>query len=137
MLTRRGIKLHLHRNPGRRGFASAAIELPRPILLAQNMEGMGSAGMGGGPAGMSNGRLRPRLPSGPSSMSDAPSMGLMGWPNMSRPMGSQAMQAPMASPPAATPGTGGPTFVPLGSLADIRVVGGPTMVRDEAGLLVG
>jgi Cu(I)/Ag(I) efflux system membrane protein CusA/SilA len=32
-------------------------------------------------------------------------------------------------------GTGG--FVPLGTLADLRVAGGPPMVRDEAGLLVG
>ena len=29
------------------------------------------------------------------------------------------------------------TFVPLGQVADIRIVGGPPMVRDEAGLLVG
>src|SRR3569833_3299579 len=29
------------------------------------------------------------------------------------------------------------TFVPLGQLADIKVVGGPPMVRDEGGLLVG
>jgi Cu(I)/Ag(I) efflux system membrane protein CusA/SilA len=123
--------------PGPRAFASAPVGVPRPILLAQNMESMGSAGMGGGAAGMSNGLLRPRLPSGPSSMSDAPSMGLMGSPAMSMPMGNQAMQAAMAPPPASMPATGGPTFVPLGSVADIRVAGGPPMVRDEAGLLVG
>jgi copper/silver efflux system protein len=29
------------------------------------------------------------------------------------------------------------TFVPLGQVADIRIVGGPPMVRDEGGLLVG
>jgi len=29
------------------------------------------------------------------------------------------------------------SFVPLGQVADIKVVGGPPMVRDEAGLLVG
>jgi len=40
-------------------------------------------------------------------------------------------------------GAGGParrrqlSFVPLGQVADIRIVGGPPMVRDEGGLLVG
>ena len=28
-------------------------------------------------------------------------------------------------------------LVPLGELADVRIAGGPPMVRDEAGLLVG
>ncbi|MEO8212062.1 MAG: efflux RND transporter permease subunit, partial [Myxococcales bacterium] len=32
---------------------------------------------------------------------------------------------------------GGQAFVPLGQVADIKVAGGPPMVRDEAGLLVG
>jgi len=31
----------------------------------------------------------------------------------------------------------GQAFVPLGEVADIRIAGGPPMVRDEAGLLVG
>jgi Cu(I)/Ag(I) efflux system membrane protein CusA/SilA len=39
-------------------------------------------------------------------------------------------------PPPAAPATG-PSYVPLGELCDVRVVGGPPMVRDEAGLLVG
>jgi Cu(I)/Ag(I) efflux system membrane protein CusA/SilA len=33
--------------------------------------------------------------------------------------------------------TGARSFVPLGTVADVRVAGGPPMVRDEAGLLVG
>ena len=33
--------------------------------------------------------------------------------------------------------SGRQSFVPLGQVADIKVVGGPPMVRDEAGLLVG
>ena len=33
--------------------------------------------------------------------------------------------------------TGRQTFVPLGQLADVKIVGGPPMVRDEGGLLVG
>jgi Cu(I)/Ag(I) efflux system membrane protein CusA/SilA len=36
-----------------------------------------------------------------------------------------------------TAGHGGRAFVPLGQVADIRIVGGPPMVRDEGGLLVG
>lgn len=47
-----------------------------------------------------------------------------------------------ASPGTPTTGTAllpasGGAFVPLGQLADVRIVGGPPMVRDEAGLLVG
>ena len=34
-------------------------------------------------------------------------------------------------------GQGRQAFVPLGQVADIRIVGGPPMVRDEGGLLVG
>ena len=34
-------------------------------------------------------------------------------------------------------GQGGRAFVPLGQVADIRIVGGPPMVRDDGGLLVG
>jgi copper/silver efflux system protein len=48
------------------------------------------------------------------------------------PMPVSVMDAPVAS--------GGPSrqsFVPLGQVADIKVAGGPPMVRDEAGLLVG
>jgi Cu(I)/Ag(I) efflux system membrane protein CusA/SilA len=44
-------------------------------------------------------------------------------------------------PVPAAPGAAAPAaeraFVPLGQLADIRIAGGPPMVRDEAGLLVG
>jgi Cu(I)/Ag(I) efflux system membrane protein CusA/SilA len=62
-------------------------------------------------------------------------------------MGGQSAMPPLPSgemaPPVLggrQPGTGGPSgqsFVPLGQVADIKVTGGPPMVRDEAGLLVG
>ncbi|MEA2700637.1 MAG: copper/silver efflux system protein, partial [Myxococcales bacterium] len=49
-----------------------------------------------------------------------------------------------ATPGAGSVGAGGgmpaapeQAFVPLGELADVRIAGGPPMVRDEAGLLVG
>ncbi|HQR30845.1 MAG TPA: efflux RND transporter permease subunit, partial [Anaeromyxobacteraceae bacterium] len=45
------------------------------------------------------------------------------------PLGSRALRA------GGSPGSG--SFVPLGQVADIRIVGGPPMLRDEGGLLVG
>jgi Cu(I)/Ag(I) efflux system membrane protein CusA/SilA len=50
--------------------------------------------------------------------------------------GGGGMGAP-ASGGAATATAAGRTFVPLGQLATIAIVGGPPMVRDEGGLLVG
>jgi Cu(I)/Ag(I) efflux system membrane protein CusA/SilA len=47
------------------------------------------------------------------------------------------MAAPGLGAPAAPSGPGRQSFVPLGQVADIKVAGGPPMVRDEAGLLVG
>src|SRR5262249_9561113 len=41
------------------------------------------------------------------------------------------------SPSPLQTGAGGRRFVPLGQLADIRIAGGPPMVRDEGGQLVG
>ena len=120
------------------GLAFGEAAGSHPILLAQNMEGMGGGrnGTAGGRGGMS----RPRLPSGPSSMSDAPSMGLMehAMSPGSMSSGTADMGAAMARQPMrlGEPAKG-QSFVPLGALADIRVAGGPPMVRDEAGLLVG
>jgi Cu(I)/Ag(I) efflux system membrane protein CusA/SilA len=131
----------LETGPASTAFAAAAAAgSPYPILLAQNMEGMGAGREGGGP-GTRGGTPRPRLPSGPSTMSDAPS-GLMGYGMASggalAPMTGAAMQGPAPGTPQAPGGGGqGRTFVPLGAVADVRIVGGPPMVRDEAGLLVG
>jgi copper/silver efflux system protein len=125
--------------PANTTFASAgALGWPHPVFLAQNM---GSMGSGVSPSG-GTGTLRPRLPSGPSSATDMPSGGLMG--SMATPGGGgmPSIAGGMPSPsgaPLAAPGTatGGRAFVPLGQIADIKVTGGPPMVRDEAGLLVG
>jgi copper/silver efflux system protein len=77
-------------------------------------------------------------------MSDAPSMGLMnqgmgsGGSMPSMPPGAGLdMPASMGGAQQAGSGSSRQTFVPLGQVADIRVAGGPPMVRDEAGLLVG
>ncbi|MEP6653265.1 MAG: efflux RND transporter permease subunit [Myxococcales bacterium] len=123
---------------GNSAFAFAgAVGSPHPIFLAQNMEGMGS---GTSSSGSGTGMSRPRLPSGVGSMADAPSMAPMA------PMGNSGsmatapgggMAAPGLGAPLASSGSGRQSFVPLGQVADIKVAGGPPMVRDEAGLLVG
>jgi copper/silver efflux system protein len=123
-------------------FASAgAFGWPTPVFLAQNMEGMGSGTSGGTPA--ARGMIRPRLPGSVGSMSDAPAMGLMehampgadAIPSMGS--GSMPLPGPMGGAPSVAGSPGAQSFVPLGQVADIKVAGGPPMVRDEAGLLVG
>jgi len=116
---------------GGSAFASAgAVGWPRPIFLAQAMNDMGGAA---GPRGGSS-IARPRLPADVRSASDMPPSGLM-----DRAMPRSDAQGAMGSAPPATGGgaSGRQSFVPLGQVADIKVVGGPPMVRDEAGLLVG
>jgi copper/silver efflux system protein len=49
----------------------------------------------------------------------------------------QRVLVPVGGGGAAMALPSGQAFVPLGGLADIHVAGGPPMVRDEAGLLVG
>lgn len=101
----------------------------RGVVLADNMN-MGGASMPtGGPPPIG-------LPTGRASMSDA----MPGMPPGAMPGGAAA--AELAAPNGSTlggvfPAAAGPAFVPLGELADVRIVGGPPMVRDEAGLLVG
>jgi Cu(I)/Ag(I) efflux system membrane protein CusA/SilA len=108
---------------------------PALVLLAQNMPEMGSGkSSGGGP--------RLELP-GTGSMADVPAGGAILPPMPPTPSGTPrgtTGAGPMGS--AGTPaGSGsaasGRTYVPLGELADIRILGGPPMVRDEGGLLAG
>jgi Cu(I)/Ag(I) efflux system membrane protein CusA/SilA len=119
---------------GTGGMKQGALTLPEVprVMLAQNMGGM-EQGARNRTAGM-----LPMGPQPPSSMSDA-SMSLSPMtpvPGMRK--------SPMTNPmPAARTGGSQQTqeseqaFVPLGQLASIKIVGGPPMVRDEAGLLVG
>ena len=101
------------------------------VLLAQAMPEMG--GRSASPPAMTG---RPSLPPAPRSMSDAPM-------DMGIGMRAESMPpAPMAGggrtgAPAASGVGAARSFVPLGDLADVKIVGGPPMVRDEAGLLVG
>jgi len=97
------------------------------LLLAQGMGGMGGAGGGSIPP-----RAGPAAPRDEGTISDAPALD---W-SRSLPRIEQAPVGGMGirrSAPAA-PAT---AFVPLGQVADIRIAGGPPMLRDEGGMLVG
>jgi copper/silver efflux system protein len=103
------------------------------IVLAQamgDMDGAGALGPGPAPA------ARLRLPS-PGGMSDAAPMGMGAgtMPPATDLLGTPAM--PGSPPPDVVAAPAGRGYVPLGEVADIRVAGGPPMLRDEAGLLVG
>jgi Cu(I)/Ag(I) efflux system membrane protein CusA/SilA len=107
------------------------------IMLAQAMPGMDPSGPPPTRGGMSG--SRPRLPGG--ALSDAP-MDLSGDMRMNgmppgRMDGAGQMPGPAGSLPPGEGTSGQRAFIPLGQLADIRIAGGPPMVRDEAGLLVG
>jgi Cu(I)/Ag(I) efflux system membrane protein CusA/SilA len=113
---------------GGMGF-NTATAVPR-VLLAQAMGGM----EGGGARSPSG----PPRPSAGGMASDAPSLMLPSMPGSGQ--GSTvpgAMGGSASGGAAAVGGASQRTFVPLGQLADIRVTGGPPMVRDEGGLLVG
>jgi Cu(I)/Ag(I) efflux system membrane protein CusA/SilA len=101
------------------------------IVLAQAMPGMDtSPGGGGNRAG-----TRPRLPGTP--ISDAP-MDLTGGMRMTpMPPAAPGTMLPGGAAAFSDGGRSRQNFIPLGQLADIRITGGPPMVRDEAGLLVG
>ncbi len=115
----------------------------KPWLLAQSMSGMesGSPQSGTLPAlpGGGDSLLAPNGPMAPNSamVSDAPGMGSGLSPALpSSSMGAPGQAAPGSSGSSRSAGSRR-TFLPLGQLADIRVVGGPPMVRDEDGMLVG
>jgi hypothetical protein len=103
-------------------------------LLAQAMPGMSADP---GSQDLAIPRIRP-----PAIMSDVP------MPSMPAPAPMMRSTAAMAPSAGAMPAfssndnsnsasSSGRRFVPLGEVADIKIVGGPPMVRDEDGLLVG
>jgi Cu(I)/Ag(I) efflux system membrane protein CusA/SilA len=121
--------------PGGGMGMQGALERPAAapgVLLAENMAGVGAT------EGAVLAPLRPVL-APLADRSDAGGMGLGGGAMRPMPMGRGASGAPMAAPEAGLRTTRTPqrTHVPLGLLADIRITGGPPMVRDEDGLLVG
>jgi Cu(I)/Ag(I) efflux system membrane protein CusA/SilA len=112
------------------GSGSAApVQLPE-LRLAQGMGGMGGTpAQGAAPA--------PR--SGASSGSAFGTSGIASdAPSLQIPIPQVSQPAITAGAPPAPGGTARePAFVPLGQLADVRIAGGPPMIRDEGGLLVG
>jgi Cu(I)/Ag(I) efflux system membrane protein CusA/SilA len=120
------------------GGESGALAFDSGVLLAQAMPMPEAGSSATGP------RLRPPS-AGP--MSDAGSMSRGAAPRS----GGSGGAARVGSGSGSGVGVGGgggvagglsgaierQGFIPLGQLADIRIVGGPPMVRDEGGLLVG
>jgi Cu(I)/Ag(I) efflux system membrane protein CusA/SilA len=86
------------------------------LLLAQNM-GMGAQAGGAGPGKAQSGNPL-AISSAGATATDAPTLGWGG-------AGTAGGQA----------GTG--AFVPLGQVAEVKIAGGPPMIRDDGGLLVG
>jgi Cu(I)/Ag(I) efflux system membrane protein CusA/SilA len=108
---------------GMGGAGSAAPVRVPELLLAQ--------GMGGGRG--EGGQARPGASSAGSRgpVGDAPTLD---WAQTSP----RAEALPLGTRGLAGGGAAGSAgFVPLGQVADIRIVGGPPMLRDEGGLLVG
>jgi len=99
-------------------------------LLAQAMPG----GMGADPAGADLAAPRPRTP---ESVSDVPMPALPMPATPGAPLAGAAMAGATSGASSAATSAPGQRFVPLGQVADIKIAGGPPMVRDEDGLLVG
>jgi Cu(I)/Ag(I) efflux system membrane protein CusA/SilA len=110
------------------------LERLRRVLVPVGKGGKPSGGMGAAPAPlprlrlaqMGGGGAAPAPP--PRTATDAPELG---W------LGEGAVRADQSALQSGPEGPKGTTAVPLGQLADIRIAGGPPMLRDENGLLVG
>jgi Cu(I)/Ag(I) efflux system membrane protein CusA/SilA len=114
---------------GGAGGMGSVVEPRLPELrLAQMGGGGGSAA--GAPAGARPIGKRPfGTMAGAEIASDAPALGWIGaLEGAEQSALTGATDAPGGAPAA---------FVPLGQLADVRIVGGPPMIRDENGLLAG
>jgi hypothetical protein len=108
------------------------LESGQPALyLAQAMQDMSAAPGSPTPNGVP-------LPSMPT-LSDAPRMDLGGSGSPGMPDPAQGARIDMGQGASGSGNTPAPrrTYIPLGELASIRIVGGPPMVRDEDGMLVG
>ena len=109
--------------PGSMGAVPGVAGAP-PVLLA-------SAGLSDAGDDYLAQAMPPMEPGSPTTPGGAPGMGGMG-------EASRGNTLPSATPGTSQPwlGTGG-SHVPLGQVADIRVVSGPPMIRDEGGMLAG
>jgi len=106
------------------------------VLLAQNMPMPGEGGPGvPAPPGLPSGLGSMVGPMSDVPMGGAPGGGSMGSSSMG---GGGAGMGRASTPSAPLPAAGTRVrWVPLGQLADIQIVHGPPMIRDEDGLLVG
>ncbi len=112
------------------GDKTGALLEPEPDLRLAQMGGMGGA------ASEPTGGASPGL--GDMPMGDVPGLAPNGMPLLPGMNGSSGIISPVGTPGAVqSPAPAGPTWVPLGQLADVKIVSGPPMVRDEDGLLVG
>jgi len=125
----RRVLIPVTKGAGSGGMGQQGAATPRAFprtLLAQ-------MGMGGSTAPAAAGpKIGPPPPRDSGPASEAPSVDFsQPLPDVDDdPFEGRGVRAPAAVPSPTT-------FVPLGQLADIRIVGGPTMLRDEGGLLVG
>jgi Cu(I)/Ag(I) efflux system membrane protein CusA/SilA len=131
------------------------VESLRHVLVPLRMGGRrapaaGSGGAGGGMGAVSGAVGRQLAAAGESDVGPgliAQAMGAgttrtSGSMDGSAGMGAGDGNPPPAAPPGAAPsiepwGETSGQHVPLGQVADIRIVTGPPMIRDEAGMLVG
>jgi len=113
---------------GKTGFLVAPSD-DDPILLAQ----MGSMGEGGNSSKSALPTI-PKLPDESMGNGTASDFAVGATPSAMPELGSPDMAAPPNAPNASP---AGPLYVPLGEIADIKIAGGPPMVRDEGGLLTG
>jgi Cu(I)/Ag(I) efflux system membrane protein CusA/SilA len=112
---------------GGMGKSGAAEPARRPAVYLAQMDTMGGS------------QQQPQRPGGaarppggiPGTLSDAPVMQF----DSGLQVGDQSSLSGIGR--GAAPRGGRTTFVPLGQVAEIHIVGGPPMVRDEGGLLVG
>jgi Cu(I)/Ag(I) efflux system membrane protein CusA/SilA len=111
-----------------------------PVQASGGVSEPGGTNVGGGISGRSR-TMAPSAPVGASGMG-AMGGGISGAPGA--PSASMGFEQP-ALPMAAAPGSGDlldqwrqpGAAVPLGELADVRIVTGPPMIKDENGVLVG
>ena len=100
------------------------------VLLAQAMPGMeGASGGSGAPSPMPTSF-------GDGPMSDVPTP-MPGFGSDTAPTGMPPLGGATAQSTTSPSGANAPRYVPLAQVADLKIAGGPPMVRDEDGLLTG
>jgi Cu(I)/Ag(I) efflux system membrane protein CusA/SilA len=120
------------------------VEQLRRLLVPVGSGGRTGGGMGGATGAPPPGRMAEAQPAQNMTVMGAPGPGTPGpgKPSSGNPLGISSANASATDPSAQGWGGGGVaasggTFVPLGQVAEVRIAGGPPMIRDDGGLLVG